>query len=483
MLRQNAGWNLDNHYHHLSSIFYTETKPTPVRNPKLVLFNEQLANLLGLNAHSLNSEIGANIFSGNDLPQGSVPLAQAYAGHQFGQFTMLGDGRAILLGEQITPDKKRYDIQLKGAGKTPYSRGGDGRAALGPMLREYLISEAMHALGVPTTRALAVVKTGSPVYREDIEEGAILTRVSASHIRVGTFQYAAAWGTIEELKALADYTINRHFPHIINDERPYLSLLEQVINRQAQLIAKWQLIGFIHGVMNTDNMTMSGETIDYGPCAFIDIYDPTTVFSSIDRDGRYRYENQPAIGAWNLTRFAETLIPLIDKDEQKAILLAEEMLMTYKSNYETAWLAGMRLKLGLLEQEDDDDTLINDLLNIMKEEKLDYTNTFVYLTTGEFENIEENKQLKIWYKRWKNRIKNQSKTEAEIEIIMKSNNPSIIPRNYFVEAALEAAEEGNFTVIKRLIEALAQPYAYTDDQKQYREIPESFTHYQTFCGT
>ena len=310
-MTKEIGWNFDNSYARLSKLFFTSTNPTPVSSPKLIIFNESLAKSLGLNGKKLQGKDGVDVFAGNVIPEGASPLAQAYAGHQFGHFNMLGDGRAILLGEQISPQGVRVDIQLKGSGRTPYSRGGDGRAALGPMLREYIISEAMHALGIPTTRSLAVVSTGEPVIRETDLPGAILTRVASSHIRVGTFQYVANWGNVEELRELADYTLKRHYPEIEKGERRYLSLLQEVIKRQAELIAKWQLVGFIHGVMNTDNMAISGESIDFGPCAFMDTYDPATVFSSIDREGRYAYGNQPYMGGWNLARFAESLLPLL----------------------------------------------------------------------------------------------------------------------------------------------------------------------------
>lgn len=483
MERQRAGWNFDNRYEKLPDIFYTKVKPTPVREPKIVLFNEEVAKQLGLNDKFFQRNAGSDVLGGNQLPKSASSIAQAYAGHQFGHFTMLGDGRAILLGEQITPQNERYDIQLKGAGQTPYSRGGDGRGVLGPMLREYLISEAMYQLNVPTTRSLAVTETGLSVQRETEEKGAILTRIASSHIRVGTFQYAAAWGTEEELQILADYTIERHFPQIKNDVNPYLSLLEGVVKRQANLIAKWQLIGFVHGVMNTDNMTISGETIDYGPCAFIDQYDPNTVFSSIDHNGRYRYNNQPAIGAWNLTRFAETLISLIDENEQKAIEKAQDILMKYKTIYEEAWRSGMRLKLGLLTEMKGDDELINDLLKIMENEKLDYTNTFIYLTTGELHEFSENEQFQNWVARWKERVKSEGKSKEQVEAVMKKNNPAIIPRNYYVEKALKVANGGDYTVIKELLHALNNPFEYTDHQKKYRHVPDSFRYYQTFCGT
>lgn len=306
---KDAGWNLDQSYSRLPNLLYKPTEPSKVKAPNIVIFNKPLAMSLGLNPDLLNSDEGAAILAGNILPEGAIPIAQAYAGHQFGHFNMLGDRRAILLGEQLTPDGERLDIQLKGAGRTPFSRGGDGRAALGPMLREYIISEAMHGLGIATTRSLGVVSTGEPVYRESVLPGAVLTRVADSHLRVGTFQFVRNWGSIEDLRALADYTLIRHFADVEQDEGRYLNLLKKVVEQQASLIAKWQLVGFIHGVMNTDNMALSGITIDYGPCAFMDTYDTATVFSSIDREGRYAYGNQPQIGAWNLARFAETLLP------------------------------------------------------------------------------------------------------------------------------------------------------------------------------
>ena len=306
-----AGWNFDNSYARLQQLFFTRLSPSPVRSPKIIILNKPLAATLGLNVQALQSDDGASVFAGNQVPEGASPLAQAYAGHQFGHFNRLGDGRALLLGEQITPQGERFDIQLKGSGRTPYSRRGDGLAALGPMLREYIISEAMHALGIASTRSLAVVTTGETVYRETEQPGAVLTRVAASHLRVGTFQFASNWGSAQDLQSLADYTLQRHFPEAAADENRYLSLLREVIKRQAVLIANWQLVGFIHGVMNTDNMALSGETIDYGPCAFMDAYDPETVFSSIDINGRYAYGNQPHIAAWNLARFAETLLPLL----------------------------------------------------------------------------------------------------------------------------------------------------------------------------
>ena len=377
-----AGWRLEHTYADLPQLFHSPATPTPVREPRLVAFNRPLAIGLGLDPEALESPEGAAIFAGNALPDGARPIAQAYAGHQFGHFTALGDGRAILLGEQITPSGDRFDIQLKGAGKTRFSRRGDGRAALGPMLREYVISEAMHALGIPTTRSLAVVTTGEPVYREGRLEGAVLTRVAASHIRVGTMQWASAHEDAEATRALADYTRARHYPELAESSDPYLDLFRAIVARQASLIARWQLVGFIHGVMNTDNMALSGETIDYGPCAFMDTYDPATVFSSIDESGRYAYGNQPPIAQWNLARLAEAMLPLFDPDADRAVERATEALARFPDLFNQHRLDGMRAKLGLFTQEDDDEALVNDLLAWMQRRSADYTNTFRSLTRG-----------------------------------------------------------------------------------------------------
>ncbi|HPY36669.1 MAG TPA: YdiU family protein, partial [Clostridia bacterium] len=373
------GWALENSYLELPEQFYSRQEPTPVKSPKLIICNNQAAAGLGLEFNYLTSAEGVAILSGNIKPPNAAPIAQAYAGHQFGYFTMLGDGRALLLGEQLTPSGERVDIQLKGSGRTPYSRGGDGRAALGPMLREYIISEAMHALNIPTTRSLAVVATGEPVYRETTLKGAVLTRLAKSHIRVGTFEFAAFMLGIDALKKLADYTIARHFPGLLSDNRPYLALLREVVNRQALLISKWQLAGFIHGVMNTDNMSICGETIDYGPCAFMDEYDPKTVFSSIDTYGRYAYHNQPKIAQWNLARFAETILPLLNNDVENAKAEAEAELSRFDELFNEYWLRGMRLKLGLANEETGDKALVELLLELMQKYRADYTNTFLSL--------------------------------------------------------------------------------------------------------
>ncbi|MEZ0274746.1 MAG: YdiU family protein, partial [Roseimicrobium sp.] len=411
-------------------------------------------------------------------------LAQAYAGHQFGNFTMLGDGRAILLGEQIFPGGGRFDIQLKGSGPTPFSRRGDGRATLGPMLREYIISEAMHALGIPTTRSLAVVTTGELVYRTEQLPGAVLTRVAASHIRVGTFEYAAALDEKANLQALADYTIQRHYPEAATAAQPYATFLDKVIERQAALIARWQLVGFIHGVMNTDNMALSGETIDYGPCAFMDAYEPSTVFSSIDRDGRYAYGRQPQIAQWNLARLAESLLPLLHQDEQKALEIANESIGHFGERFEHHWLAGMRAKLGLFTEESDDTALIESLLEWMQQTQADFTNTFRALSSSASITHSQDPTFLDWHQRWQSRLSRQSQSASEVMESMQRHNPSIIPRNHKVEEALMAAvKEGDLSVMGRLLAVLATPYDHTQEYAEEFSLPSKSECYQTFCGT
>lgn len=482
-----VGWNFDNSYARLPQIFYSKLEPSPVSSPKLVMLNEPLAATLGLDAQKLSSDAAAESFAGNVLPSGAEPLAQAYAGHQFGHFNMLGDGRALLLGEQLTPQGERFDIQLKGPGRTPYSRGGDGRAALGPMLREYIISEAMFALGIPTTRSLAVTSTGEPVYREKVLPGAVLTRVAASHLRVGTFQFAAGWGTADDLRALADYAVQRHYPHVQDDDNRYLALLKGVIERQASLIAKWQLVGFIHGVMNTDNMTISGETIDYGPCAFMDAYNPATVFSSIDAQGRYAYGNQPQIGVWNLARLAETLLPLLHEDEDQAVKTAEDALSEYADLYHRNWLAGMRAKLGIFNEEQEDEGLIAELLRLMQQYGADYTNTFRALTFNKAEQSElfQSEPYTQWQEQWQARRSRQQQSAADSRRLMMSSNPAVIPRNHRVEEALNAAvEQEDYGVMQRLLQTLKCPYEHSSEQEAYAAPSESSEiPYKTFCGT
>lgn len=481
------GWNLDNSYARLPKSFYSTLKLSPVPSPKLVILNDFLAKNLGLNTETLKSYDGVAVFAGNRIPEDALPLAQAYAGHQFGYFTMLGDGRAMLIGEQITPKGERFDIQLKGSGRTPFSRGGDGRATLGPMLREYIISEAMYGLRIPTTRSLAVVTTGESIIRETYLPGAILARVAASHLRVGTFQYASQWGNVEELRALADYTLERHFPGFEVDDNKYLFLLKEVIKRQASLIAKWQLVGFIHGVMNTDNMTISGETIDYGPCAFMDAYDPATVFSSIDTHGRYAYGNQSPIGAWNLKKFAETLLPLLNENKEEAIKLAEDAVSGFNELHHCNWLAGMRAKLGIFNQELEDEALVKELLIMMKKYGADFTNTFRALTFDKLEDmvLYNTEEFEQWNDKYQTRLGRQQKSKVESHELMKKSNPSIIPRNHRVEEALEAAvKHEDYSVMERLLKVLSCPYDYLPEQEDYTTLPPpSSQPYRTFCGT
>lgn len=483
----NTGWNLDNSYAKLPEFFYSNINPKPIDSPKLVILNDKLAEELGIAPQELKKNEGISVLAGNSVPKDSLPIAQAYAGHQFGYFTMLGDGRALLIGEQITPSNERLDIQLKGSGRTPYSRGGDGRAALGPMLREYIISEAMHALNIPTTRSLAVITTGESVIRDKILQGAILTRVAASHIRVGTYEYAAKFGTKDDLRALADYTIQRHFNNIIKDDNIYLSFLKEVIKRQALLISKWMLVGFIHGVMNTDNMTISGETIDYGPCAFMDTYDSNIVFSSIDTYGRYAYGNQPSMAEWNLSRFAESLLPILDENHEQAIKLAQDALSEFHNLYKGFWLSGMRAKLGLFNEEEQDEKLFEMLLSLMYKYKEDYTNTFLSLT---FDRIDElsmskNNDFANWHEMWQERLARQKENKEMAQRIMKESNPGVIPRNHRVEEALEAAvTKGDYSVMERLLSVLSKPYAHSNEQSEFAELPpSSYCKYKTFCGT
>jgi uncharacterized protein YdiU (UPF0061 family) len=487
------GWRLEHSYADLPQLFSSPAAPTPVREPRLVAFNRPLATRLGLDPDALERSEGAAIFAGNALPEGARPIAQAYAGHQFGHFTVLGDGRAILLGEQITPAGDRLDIQLKGAGPTRFSRRGDGRAALGPMLREYIISEAMHALGIPTTRSLAVATTGEPVYREAVLQGAVLTRVASSHLRVGTMQWAAAHGDVGALRALADYTIVRHYPGVGGGPGRHLALFEAVLARQAALIARWQLVGFIHGVMNTDNMALSGETIDYGPCAFMDAYDPATVFSSIDHGGRYAYGNQPAIAQWNLARLAEAMLPLLDADagpadsgdRERAAERATRALDRFPDLFYRHWLDGMRAKLGLFTPEDDDQALVNELLAWMRRRSADFTNTFRLLGTGRQvrDSAGADPEWDAWHCRWQARRGRQPQPGAEADTLMRQHNPAVIPRNHSVEAALTAATgSGDLSVMERLLEVLATPYDHERDLAAFTG-PGPGGPYRTFCGT
>ena len=477
------GWNFEHSYAALPQIFYRNQTPATAPQPEMVIFNHALARDLGLNASEPQNLPG--IFSGTELPRGANPISQAYAGFQFGHFARLGDGRAILLGEQITPDGSRFDIHLKGAGRTPFSRGGDGLAALLPMLREYIVSEAMFALGIPSSRSLAVVRTGADVIREKVLPGAVLTRVAQSHIRVGTFDYISAFGSKEDLSRLSDYCIWRHFPQLESQESglKYLSFLRETARLQAALIARWQLTGFVHGVMNTDNMAISGETIDYGPCAFMDTYDPDTVFSSIDTRGRYSYKNQPAVGAWNLSRFAEAILPLLHKNRGEAVELANAEIARYWESYNENWLDGMRQKLGLCTKEPEDSNLADELLGIMKDHKLDFTITFRSLINTEqgTSKLSETTAFAPWNEKWKARLKRQVQSPEEVMALMEASNPAVIPRNHLVEEALSAADSGDISVTHDLLAALRNPFT---ESPKYSLPPEPGSpRYRTFCGT
>ena len=480
------GWRFDNSYARLPKIMISKLTPEPVKSPKLVILNHLLSKELDLNLSSIDNKDLSLMFAGNFLPEGSESLAQAYAGHQFGHFTMLGDGRAIVLGEHLTKNKKRFDIQFKGSGKTPYSRNGDGRAALGPMLREYLISESMYGLNIPTTRSLAVVTTGEKIIRETILPGAILTRVAKSHLRVGTFQYVTMRGDIKILDTLVKYVIDRHYPNVKESKNPALGLLEIVMEKQIELITNWMRVGFIHGVMNTDNMLISGETIDYGPCAFMDAYDPETVFSSIDHHGRYAYFNQPGVAKWNLLRFAETLIPLIDENENKAIDIAKETINNFGTLYEKSWLEMMRKKIGLFKENVGDKKLIEDLLTWMHKQKADYTNTFCSLMKDEIKikKLFKDKTFAAWYKQWKNRKEQNNKPQKLSDNLMSSNNPLVIPRNHKVEEALVNANNNNLEPFINLLNVMKKPYEEHPEIFNYQSFTGSNGKpYKTFCGT
>ena len=479
-------FQLESTYAELPQVLFSKLSPTPVRQPGVVLFNEKLANEIGLNLSEMSKEVRADLFAGNFVPEGNEPFAQAYAGHQFGNFTMLGDGRAIVLGEHLTPSGQRLDLQLKGSGRTSYSRGGDGRAALGPMLREYIISEAMHALGIPTTRSLAVVTTGEKVYRETELPGAILTRIAGSHIRVGTFEFTSLQEDKQVTQALLDYLIDRHFPEIKEKENQPFALLEAVIHQQAELITHWMRVGFIHGVMNTDNMALSGETIDYGPCAFMDTFAPDTVFSSIDHKGRYAYANQPYIAQWNLARLAESLLPLMDGKKEEIIASAEDLLNSFEQIYKSKWLSMMGSKLGFAETGQEDEKLITELLDWMHKNSADFTNTFLNLCKEEIPDgaLYASESFQSWHVRWQNRLRKEEQGLETSFTLMRSVNPAVIPRNHKVEEALQAGEEGNFKPFHDLLNAVEKPYEDGDHLLPYQAPPEPGEKVlQTFCGT
>ncbi len=493
VVMESALFTFDNSYVRLPGQFHAVASPVPVQAPSLIRFNHDLARELGLETDATDAALYADLLAGNLLPVGAEPIAQAYAGHQFGHFSpQLGDGRAILLGEIIDNKGERRDVQLKGAGQTPFSRRGDGRAALGPVLREYIVSEAMHALGIPTSRALAAVLTGEPVYRETTLPGAVLTRIAASHIRIGTFQFFAARGDTDSVRLLADHVIERHYPALKDSQNPYLALLDGVAARQAGLVARWMHVGFIHGVMNTDNMTVSGETIDFGPCAFLDEYDPAKVFSSIDQQGRYAYGNQPGIAQWNIARLAETLLPLLGENEEEAIAAANASLVEFGKVFQDAWLDGMRRKIGLFDQADDDLALVQSLLETMHRNEADFTLTFRALCdvaeggaiSGLRANFTDPEDCRQWVDRWQARLGQEKQTPAERAALMKAVNPSIIPRNHRVEEALAAAENGDFSPFEALVEATRTPYADREPDSFYAQAPlldQRVT--RTFCGT
>ena len=494
-MRAEPDFPFDNTYARLPDRFFARLPPTPVPAPRLIRVNEALASQLGLDTAALTAPAGVAVLAGNKVPSGSAPLAMAYAGHQFGAWVpQLGDGRAILLGEVVDREGQRHDVQLKGSGPTPFSRMGDGRAVLGPVLREYIVSEAIAALGIPTTRALAAVTTGEQIRRETLLPGAVLTRVAQSHVRVGTFQYFAARRDTEALRLLADYVIERHYPEVADADQPYLALYEAIIGRQAALVARWMMVGFIHGVMNTDNMSVVGETIDYGPCAFMDIYHPDTVYSSIDHAGRYAFGNQSRVAHWNLACLGQALLPLLGGDEDAAVLAAQEKLNGFPGLFDTAWLRGIRAKLGLESENDDDAALVQELLQLMAIHEADYTLTFRRLSQMGAVNgaddqpvrdlFKDPTALDAWTTRWRDRLSQESLSAREINARMLGVNPAVIPRNHLVEEAIQAAVGGDLTVFESLIQVLTSPFDEPMRSARYMAPPrpEQVVH-QTFCGT
>ncbi len=475
-------WNITNSYLDLPNVFFSKQAPSKASSPKKICFNYRLASELGLD---FLSEIEIlDYFSGNKVPNNAKPIAQAYAGHQFGHFTMLGDGRAVLLCEHTGPKNERHDIQIKGSGKTPYSRGGDGLATLSSVLREYIVSESMHSLGIPTTRSLAVIKTNDKVYREDVHSRGILTRTSSSHIRVGTFEFARRFCPKDNLKILVDYVIDQHYPQIKDSDNPAIELFELVANRQIKLIVNWMRVGFIHGVMNTDNMSVTGETIDYGPCSFMNTYNPNTVFSSIDRGGRYSFGNQPSVLQWNLTAFANTLLPLISNNEQKAVQIAKDKLQKISLRFYDSWYNMMYKKIGILNPEQDDRLLVDSLLEQMQTYKSDYTNTFAALTLNRSydDGIFKSIKFKDWKVKWDKRISLSGNRDKSLKL-MQSQNPSVIPRNHIVESAINQSKDGNFSEINSLLDLTSNPYNYKT-KFEFQNVPEGFDEsYRTFCGT
>lgn len=485
----------ENTYATLPTNFFARVAPTPVTSPRLIKLNRRLAIQLGLDPDRLESSEGADILAGKRIPNGADPIAMAYAGHQFGHFVpQLGDGRAILLGEVIDANGVRRDIQLKGSGPTPFSRRGDGRAALGPVLREYIVSEAMAVLGIPTTRSLAAVMTGERVLRETPLPGAVLTRIASSHIRVGSFQYFAARGDTDSVRQLANHVIARHYPEAANAERPYHALLEGVIARQADLVARWLLVGFIHGVMNTDNTSISGETIDYGPCAFMDHYDPAMVFSSIDEMGRYAYANQPQIAQWNMARFAECLLPLFSDEKEQAMAEAQSALSKFPKKFNNSYQAGLRSKLGLFTARDGDPDLAQTLLDAMAKNQADFTLTFRRLSEAALDPAEDREIRQLfadpaaydeWAIQWRQRIGEEPQDAGTRKAAMRSVNPAFIPRNHRVEAVIEAAvNRDDFAPFEELLSVLSKPYQDQPAFADYAQPPKPHQRVlQTFCGT
>ena len=478
-------WNFQNSYVELPAKLYMKQLPVSVKNPQIIYFNMGLAKELGLEFLSEEKVAVAEYLSGNKIPGGATPISQAYAGHQFGHFTMLGDGRAVLLGEQINQNNQRYDIQLKGSGQTPYSRSGDGRATLSSMLREYIISESIHHLGIPTTRSLAVAQTGEKVYRETINDGAVLTRIASSHIRVGTFEYVINFCSKEDLEIFIKYVIDRHYPEISDADNPILELLKVVMHKQIDLIVHWIRVGFIHGVMNTDNMSIAGETMDYGPCAFMNTYNPKTVFSSIDINGRYAFGNQSTIAHWNLTVFAGTLLPLISDNKEKAIQLAKDILNKFPEEFSMNWYQMMYKKLGILKPIQEDKVLVDTLLQLMDNYQADYTNTFAALSLSKTSDnsLFTSSKFNEWRKEWENRI---DYTDNRIKALklMQTQNPLVIPRNHLVESALENAIKNNKSQFNELLNLISKPYDYQSDHANFQTIPDGFDDcYKTFCGT
>ena len=485
----------NNRYHDLGPGFYQSIKPTPVQSPELIIYNQELATALGLDETVLNSSANTAVFSGNQLPNGGEPLAMAYSGHQFGHFNPnLGDGRAILLGQIHDPQGRLLDIHLKGTGQTAFSRNGDGRAALGPVLREYLVSEAMAKLGIPTTRALAAVTTGEEVARDQLLPGGIITRVASSFVRIGTFEHFLARNDMDSIKRLADYVIEHHYPQTKQAENPYLDLLDVVVEGQASLIAQWMQLGFIHGVMNTDNMSITCETIDYGPCAFMDHYAHNRVYSSIDHHGRYAYNNQPNIGLWNLSRFAECLLHLIDDNQDSAVEVAQHRLEAYISIYQKHWLSGMRNKLGLSTEQSEDKQLAEDLLDLMSRDQVDFTLTFYYLSLLDKDASNDDSLLALfddaasitaWLDQWRQRLNKEASQDVERQHRMHAINPVYIPRNHLIESAIRAAEDqGDYSVFHTLHEVLQNPFELQPGKEIYMQPPQpDEVVHQTFCGT